>query len=1036
LAALNGFDTTATEAYVGTAFTPIERSPAMRTVVACVNPDYAAYLPVRDAGGTLTAGDGSWSISDAKMTLDLVNGNHAELTGNMDYTVHGHAYEVRGIELSGLEKSGVAYRTISFYDASDYKGKSDIYCNLDVPDSFLQFPMPFNDVTVTVTWGPAAGTEAEITSAKEAAKTAIETAYTGYDLTKYDEAGQTALLRAEQTGLAGVEAAASVDSVKTARQKALAAMAAVKEDSGGTSGGTPAELPDYGDAVGQVSITVENNTFPDGAFTGTILSGTYYLCAEDTMMTAVLKALKINGYSWTGTGGTGYDINYLSSIYKDANENGKYDDGEEKLGEFDGEPGSGWMGALNDWFVNEGFDQFGAGKTGTHALENGDVIDIVYTQNLGIDVGGAWESADTGLRTLQINGGTLTPAFDRDTLTYSLLIPGRQATVTVTPTAANKNYLVKTFLNTYDSEAASYKRTETIPVASGDVIYVGCGEYSWPSLNNQSEDAIRYSGTKYTIDVYSAGKDGVQARIDALPDAGRVTLDNYRSYQDIVAQLRKDCNALRADDRNGLDLSRLTAVEGKITFFSGIQNVRDQLSTLISSGSATDAQVKAAKSAIEAADAAYKALSSAQRKYITIGDTANYNKLVQRLSKLTTTSAEIISGNPAVPASTLIELAAAVSGKNATVTIPEKSITGAIGALKDSGETAIFIVPTETGSATNITVSLPESAVKSVVDDSSAALVIETDSGNVAFPNDTLAQMVSAASGGSFIVTVSKKSASDVTDKTIAPANARITEVTVTLGGNPVTTFGGNTLTVSIPVGSVYTPGVRYRVIVLSADGKSETTGGMCVKTDGKLLVEADTRHLSTFIVTDQIFMNFADVKSGDWCYDAVKYVYENGLLVGTTDATFSPNASMTRAMLVTVLYRMEGSPAVAGIGAFPDVAGGKYYTDAVAWACANKIVNGITAGAFAPNTPVTREQAAAILYRYAQYKKYDTSRSADLSGFTDASLVGGFAMDAMKWANGSAFLSGTTAATLSPKGLATRAQVAAILMRFCNAEK
>ena len=1031
LAALNGFDTAATEAYVGTTFNPIEKSGAMRTVVACTDPDYAAYLPVRDAGGTLTASDSSWSISDADVTLNLVNGNHAELTGNMDYTVNGNAYAVRSVEISGVEESDVTHKAISFYDASDYKGKSNGYCNLDVPDSFLQFTMPFHDVTVTVTWGPVAGTQAEIAAAKKTAKTAIQAAYANFDLTKYDEAGQAALLQAKTTGFADVEAATSVDSVKTARQKALAAMAAVKKTSSGTGGGTTVELPDYGDVVGQVYITVENNTFPGGDFTGTILSGTYDLCAEDTIMTAVLKALKTSGYSWTGTGGTGYSINYLASIYKDANENGRYDDGEKKLGEFDGEPGSGWMGMLNDWFVNEGLDQFGVGKAGSHALENGDVIDIVYTQNLGADVGGTWNDSDTSLSALKISGGTLTPTFDSDTRTYNLLISGNQANVTVTPTAENKNYLVKTFLNTYNSDAALYKRTETIPVKSGDVIYVGCGEYSWPSMNNQSKDAISYSGTKYTINVYSNGKSGVQARIDALPDAGRITLSNYQSYQGTVTQLREAYDALSTSEKSGMDISKLTALESKIAFFSGIQNVRDKLSTLISNDSATDAQVKAAKSAIEAADAAYKALSAEQKKYIMVGDVTNYNELVERLSSLTTTSAGTISGSTTAPASAIIEQEAAVSGKSATVVIPEKSITSAISAVKDSGETAIVIVPTGTGSATSIMVSLPKSAVKSVVENSSAALEIETDSGHVTIPNDTLSQMVSAASGSDLVVTVSKKSASDVTDQAIDTKNARITEVTVTSGGDSITTFGGKMLTVSIPVDSAYSAGVSYQVIIISAGGKTETTSGKCVKTDGKLFVEATAKHLSTFIVTNQRSMNFTDVKSGDWCYDAVKYVYENGLFAGATDTTFSPDASMTRAMLVAVLYRMEGSPAVTGAGAFTDVTGGKYYTDAVAWASANKIVNGVTATAFAPDTPITREQMAAILYRYAQYKKYDTSKTADLSAFTDASAVGDFAADAMKWANGSAFITGTTATTLSPKGTATRAQVATILMRY-----
>ena len=176
----------------------------------------------------------------------------------------------------------------------------------------------------------------------------------------------------------------------------------------------------------------------------------------------------------------------------------------------------------------------------------------------------------------------------------------------------------------------------------------------------------------------------------------------------------------------------------------------------------------------------------------------------------------------------------------------------------------------------------------------------------------------------------------------------------------------------------------------------------------------------------------FTDVTQGDWYYDAVAYAYENGLMTGTGDRLFAPSGTTTRAQLVTILHRLEGQPA-AGEAAFSDVPAGQWYTEAVAWAAANSIVNGVSDTTFAPNDPVTREQMAAILYRYAQYKGYDVTASGDLSGYTDAGAIRPYAEAAMAWANGAGLITGVSDTTLQPRGNSTRAQVATILMRFCQ---
>lgn len=176
----------------------------------------------------------------------------------------------------------------------------------------------------------------------------------------------------------------------------------------------------------------------------------------------------------------------------------------------------------------------------------------------------------------------------------------------------------------------------------------------------------------------------------------------------------------------------------------------------------------------------------------------------------------------------------------------------------------------------------------------------------------------------------------------------------------------------------------------------------------------------------------FSDVSSGSWYYDAVQYVYNAGLMSGTGSSAFSPDGATTRGMIVAILYRLEGSP-VCGSASFSDVSSGKYYAQAVAWAAENGIVSGYSSTRFAPEAAVTREQLAAILYRYAAYKGYDVSKLASLTGYADNNLVASYAKTPFAWAVQTGIISGTGANRLSPSTGATRAQVAAMLMHFCQ---
>ena len=247
---------------------------------------------------------------------------------------------------------------------------------------------------------------------------------------------------------------------------------------------------------------------------------------------------------------------------------------------------------------------------------------------------------------------------------------------------------------------------------------------------------------------------------------------------------------------------------------------------------------------------------------------------------------------------------------------------------------------------------------------------------------------------------------------------------------NPTAAKEGTTVTIT-PV-----PGEGYQVGTVSVtdrfgqavavDQQADGTYTF-VMPDGQVTVEV------TFLQGEAPDLPFSDVTESDWFYDAVTYAYENGLMDGVGAGLFAPNSETTRAQLVTILYRLAGQPAPSGDSGFSDVETGTWYTDAVAWAAQNGIVNGVSDTQFAPGDDITREQLAVILYRYATYQGYDVSQRADLSGFVDAGTISTYAQEALSWANAQGLVLGFEDDSLRPQGNASRAQIAAVLMRFCQ---
>ena len=272
----------------------------------------------------------------------------------------------------------------------------------------------------------------------------------------------------------------------------------------------------------------------------------------------------------------------------------------------------------------------------------------------------------------------------------------------------------------------------------------------------------------------------------------------------------------------------------------------------------------------------------------------------------------------------------------------------------------------------------------------------------------------------------------------------------ITVAGFKAVAGANNSYTVTVPYGTVVKTGsfvivTRHPRATVSALANTRNIWSFTVTAEDGVTTAVYTVTVNTAALPEpitpgvdnkkpaskpEVKLPFTDVSTSDWFYDDVAFVYKNGLFSGTDSRSFSPNASMTRAMLVTVLYRLEGEPTVTGRSSFTDVRSGAYYEKSVIWAAANGIVTGTDSTSFSPDAKVTREQLAAILYRYAQYRKLDTDASAKLNSFTDADSVSAYASEALGWAVSEGLINGASG-KLMPKGDATRAQVAAILHRF-----
>ena len=246
----------------------------------------------------------------------------------------------------------------------------------------------------------------------------------------------------------------------------------------------------------------------------------------------------------------------------------------------------------------------------------------------------------------------------------------------------------------------------------------------------------------------------------------------------------------------------------------------------------------------------------------------------------------------------------------------------------------------------------------------------------------------------------------------------------------------GFTMTLTAPVGAKNAGLWANLYHYDEAAGKLVYTASSLVDGDGYASLPVGSAGQYALVLDGKSHaLPFTDLAAGAWYEDAVAYVYRHDLMSGFSEDTFGPNADLSRAQLCQILYNMEGRPAVTGSGSFSDLADGAWYTDAVTWAASQGIVDGYGGGLFGPDDNITREQLASILYRYAQARGDDVSVGEDTNilSYSDAADVAGYAVSAMQWACGAGVITGISESALAPRGEATRAQTAAMLMRFCE---
>ena len=335
--------------------------------------------------------------------------------------------------------------------------------------------------------------------------------------------------------------------------------------------------------------------------------------------------------------------------------------------------------------------------------------------------------------------------------------------------------------------------------------------------------------------------------------------------------------------------------------------------------------------------------------------------------------------------------------------------------------------------ARGIALTIPANILKELGDTENTSLCVTSGTGTVTLDPAALATAVKAAGRDKLVLTVCAAGTENLTEAVRTRLGEYpVYEICLMAGDKPISKLNGKA-EVILPYQAAGDENTGdLTVLYINDQGQTEEMSGAHYDR-GFSGMAFETDHFSLFAVAKKAGLPFTDVRSDDWFHDAVSYVYERGIMKGVAETSFAPGRTAARGMIVTMLWRMAGEPETTNAAPFTDIPADAYYAKAVVWAAENGIVTGIGDGTFAPDAPASRQQMAAILYRYASFMKYSTAGAADLSGFSDADIIAEYAKPALAWADANGLINGMKDNVLAPQESATRAQVAVILMRFCE---
>ncbi|MCL2564380.1 MAG: S-layer homology domain-containing protein [Defluviitaleaceae bacterium] len=645
-------------------------------------------------------------------------------------------------------------------------------------------------------------------------------------------------------------------------------------------------------------------------------------------------------------------------------------------GEFSDGPLSGWMIGINGNPIS-----FSASMA---TLNDGDIVEWKFTRDLGNDLG--WGFGGSGINRSALNieitqAEALTEANYTNpswSVLNAALVAARQVNNNTNATQAQIN------------TAASNLRT-----ARSNLVRLSGAVINRNALNIEITRAEGLREADYTSPSWSAMQTAllssrqVLGNTNATQEQINVAADNLRTA--INALVRAD--GIRAINRNTLN-AEITRVQGleqsnyTVASWTTMQAALTAAIAVRDNANATQAQINTAADRLRAAIEALETSVAATIAPVIAADGA----------AVVSAELEIIHN--------LIEQAINTGAADITITVP---------------------------SAVNISrveVELVSEAIRNI-ESNELSLTIQSDIGTIALDIETL-RGIADGEDDNTAVRVLIEQINDISSLTEsqqeAVGNNFTIRLTITAGNSQIYYFGG-TVSVIIPYNPRSARENHDLLTVYHVDEFGNISEIAGASYSGSLM-SFNTAHFSVFFVSEWI-SPFIDAVRDDWHFRSVRFVYSNDLMSGTGAGEFSPNINMTRAMIVTILWRLEGAPSALSGGVFSDVSAGSWYYYAVTWASENAIVNGLGNGIFAPGNTATREQLAVILQNYARFKGINISADSFISEFADADAVSSWALGAMQWANSSGIINGRTISTLAPGGTATRAETAAMLRQF-----